>query len=196
MRESVGESDTLTPSCQFARGPLLPHPPSPCGTSCLIFKPRNLSRGKKLRQGWKTAGQGRGGRGTDLEVETSRLLKRSAQSGDGWFRQNNMSSSKNSSDVSWIYTRQASVKFYHRRHAALNVKKNQNAKILRHNHVTWAFQRWRRFHSAFNVLTPKCSAHDGFLLWLACGYILIQLLILTSECTALNGYIHSFSTNF
>lgn len=33
VRESGGESDTLTPSCQFARGPLLLHrPPSPCGS--------------------------------------------------------------------------------------------------------------------------------------------------------------------
>lgn len=172
MRESVGESDTLTPTCQFACGPLLlPRPPLTLWFSCLISKLRNLSGGKKTRDE-RRQGQRTGGRGTDLEVGTSRLLKRSHQSGDGWFSQNNMSSSKNSSDVSWIYTRQVNVKCYTAPNStklarSLKCKWMQNARILHHNHVTRVWRRSLRL--ACNDLTVKWSAHEFLLL--ACGDI-------------------------
>lgn len=116
VRESGGESDTLTPTCQFGLGPLAAQRPPPLSPtlwfSCLIFKLRNLSRGTKLRQGWKTArAEERGSRsrpgGGNVQAP--------AEVWSQWrwmvFPKQYVIQQK-SNDVSWIYTRQGNVKCY------------------------------------------------------------------------------------
>lgn len=87
-----GESDTFTPSCQFACGPLSLHYPvlsllhrPPTRFSCLVFRLWNLSQGRPCHQGWKT-GEGReeGMRievGKDLGVEMWRQMERCHHTG-------------------------------------------------------------------------------------------------------------------
>lgn len=65
VRESVGESDTLTPSCQFARGPLLLHRPPPFTLWYLMFdfQTAKSKQGQETSPGMKDSGAGERGTG-------------------------------------------------------------------------------------------------------------------------------------